>query len=121
MNFEPVLFRQPHRLPWTHERLVHEHAIALGHAIDRSTKASYNSGTNSYLTFCHLHQWPGDPTPESLSFFTVYMCHYINPKSVDNYLLGICNNFESYFHNVCAACNSTLVSQTLTGCKWLYK
>ena len=53
MIFEPVLSRQPVRQPWTHERLVRERAIALGHAIDRSTKSSYNSGTNSYLTFCH--------------------------------------------------------------------
>jgi hypothetical protein len=34
MNFEPVLSRQPIQQPWTHERLVHERAIALGHAID---------------------------------------------------------------------------------------
>jgi hypothetical protein len=120
MNFEPVLSRQPARQPWTHERLVRERAIALGHAIDRSTKSSYNSGTNSYLTFCHLHHRAIDPTPETLSFFTVFMCHHINPKSVDNYLSGVCNNLEGYFPNVRAARNSALVSRTLLGCKRLY-
>jgi hypothetical protein len=48
------------------------------------------------------------------------MCHHINPKSVDNYLSGICNNLEGYFPNVRAARNSALVSRTLTGCKRLY-
>jgi hypothetical protein len=120
MNFEPILSRQPTRQPWTHERLVRERAIALGHAIDRSTKSSYNSATNSYLTFCHLHHRPVDPTPETLSFFTVFMCHHINPKSVDNYLSGICNNLENYFPNIRSARNSPLVSRTLAGCKRLY-
>lgn len=120
MNYEPTASRQPTRQPWTHERLVRERAIALGHAIDRSTKSSYNSGTNSYLAFCHLHHRPLHPTPETLSFFTVFMCHHINPKSVDNYLSGICNNLESFFPDVRAARNSPLVSRTLAGCKRLY-
>jgi hypothetical protein len=115
MNFEPVLSRQPVRQPWTHER-----AIALGHAIDCSTKSSYTSGTNSYLIFCHLHHRTIDPTLKTLSFFTVFMCHHINPKSVDNYLSGVCNNLESYFPNIRSAQNSPLVSCTLAGCKRLY-
>jgi hypothetical protein len=120
MNYEPTASQQPTWQPWTHERLVRERAIALGHAIDRSTKSSYNSGTNSYLAFCHLHHRPVDPTPETLSFFTVFMCHHINPKSVDNYLSGVCNNLESFFPDVRAARNSMLVSCTLAGCKHLY-
>jgi hypothetical protein len=120
MNFKLALSRQPVWLPWTHEHLVHKHAIALGHAIDRSTKSSYNSDTNSYLTFCHLRHQPIDPTPETLSFFTVFMCHHINPKSVDNYLSGVCNNLEGYFPHVHASRNSALISRTLAGCKQLY-
>jgi hypothetical protein len=120
MNFELALSRQPVWPPWTHEHLVRERAIALGHAIDHSTKLSYNSGTNSYLTFCHLHHRPIDPTPETLSFFTVFMCHHINPKSVDNYLSGVCNNLEGYFPHICASRNSALISCTLAGCKRLY-
>jgi hypothetical protein len=113
MNFEPTVTRQPPSKPWWHERLVRERAIALGHAINRSTKASYNSATNSYLTFCHLHCRPIDPTPETLSFFTVFMSHHINPKSVDNYLSGICNNLEGFFPDIRKYRASPLVSKTL--------
>jgi hypothetical protein len=50
----------------------------------------------------------------------VFMSHHINPKSVDNYLSGICNNLEGYFLNVHSTCNSSLVARTLAGCKRLY-
>jgi hypothetical protein len=120
INFEPTVSWQPPHQPWTHECLVRERAITLGHAIDCSTKSTYNSATNSYLTFCHLHQRPIDPTPETLSFFTVFMCHHINPKSIDNYLSGICNNLEGYFPNIQSTHNSPLVSQTLASCNCLF-
>jgi hypothetical protein len=116
MNFEPILSWQP----WTNKRLIHKCAIALGLTIDRSTKLTYNSGTNSYLTFCHLHNRLIDPTPETLSFFTVFISHHINPKLVDNYLSDICNNLEGFFLNICATRNSPLVSHTLASCKWLH-
>ena len=48
------------------------------------------------------------------------MCHHINPKSVDNYLSGVCSNLEGYFPHVRASRNSALVSRTLAGCKRLY-
>jgi hypothetical protein len=48
------------------------------------------------------------------------MSHHINPKSVNNYLSGICNNLEGFFPNICSACNSPLVSRTLAGCKHLF-
>ena len=57
---------------------------------------------NSYLMFCNLHNLPIDPTPDTLSFFTVFMSHHIHPKSVDNYLSGICNNLEGLFPDICA-------------------
>jgi hypothetical protein len=120
MIYEPIRSRQPIRTPWTLERLVHAQAVTLTHAVSRSTKLSYNSATNSYLAFCHMHHCPIDPTPDTLSFFAVYMCHHINPKSVDNYLSGICNNLEAFFPDVCHARNSPLVSKTLAGCKRLH-
>ena len=95
MNFEPVLSRQPIRQPWMHKRLVRVHAIAFGHAIDRSTKSSYDSATNSYLAFCNLHHRPVDPTPETLSFFTVFMCHHINPsRDVNVFMVDLHNTNE---------------------------
>jgi len=109
--------RQPHREVWTQERLVHECAIALGQAVDNSTWKNYGSALNSYLNFVKMHNYPLDPTPDTLSLFTVYMCHHIKPDSVGTYLSGICHQLEPYFPDVRLSCNSALVHRTLQGCK----
>ncbi|GLB44965.1 hypothetical protein LshimejAT787_1900430 [Lyophyllum shimeji] len=66
-----------------------------------------------------MHHFPLKPTPDTLSFFVVYMCHHINPRSVANYLSGICNQLEPYFPDVRAVRKSPLVSKTLAGCQRL--
>ncbi|KAJ3969354.1 hypothetical protein EV361DRAFT_972395 [Lentinula raphanica] len=66
-----------------------------------------------------MHDMPLDPTPDTLSFYVVYMSHHIEPRSVDSYLSGICNQLEPYFPNVRVARKSDLVSRTLKGCKRL--
>ncbi|TDL18426.1 hypothetical protein BD410DRAFT_880461 [Rickenella mellea] len=111
--------RQPHRVAWTLERLVQERAIALGSAVSDSTFQTYSSALQSYLTFCKLHDFPIHPTLDTFSFFTVFMCHHIEPRSVGSYLSGICNQLEPYFPEVRKIRNSRLVSQTLAGCKRL--
>ncbi|KAI0737012.1 hypothetical protein BC629DRAFT_1265215, partial [Irpex lacteus] len=63
------------------------------------------------------HQFPIEPTPDTLSFYTVYMCHHIKPASVDSYLSGICNQLEPFFPQVRSARKSPLVARTLAGCK----
>jgi hypothetical protein len=108
--------RQPVRDIWSRERLVHERAVALGNVIDKSTLSNYSSALNSYLNFVKLHDLPVDPSPETLSFFTVYMCHHINPRSVNTYLSGISQQLETHFPAVKEARNSTLVRRTLQGC-----
>ena len=108
--------RQPVRDVWTRERLIHERAVALGNVIDKSTLSNYSSALNSYLNFVKLHDFPVEPTPETLSFFTVYMSHHINPRSVNTYLSGISQQLETHFPAVKAARNSTLVRRTLQGC-----
>ncbi|KAJ7852704.1 hypothetical protein B0H13DRAFT_2581610 [Mycena leptocephala] len=50
--------RQPHRLPWTLDRLVHQRAIALGLSLDPNSNTTYTSATNSYLTFVKMHGFP---------------------------------------------------------------
>ena len=112
----PTKARQPLRAPWSHERLVHERAIALGHAIDRSTIKSYSSALNSYLEFVKNHGYPVEPTPDTLSLFTVYMSHHISPRSVNNYLSGIVHQLEPHVPDVRAARTSRLVQRTLRGC-----
>lgn len=111
--------RQPVRLPWTKERLLHERAIALGHALDASTKLAYSSALNSYLNFIHLHNFALEPTADTLSLYATYMCHQIEPRSVDSYLSGICSELEAFFPTVRAARASLIVSRTMKGFKRL--
>lgn len=119
MNIPPLSSRQPHRAAWTLERLRYERMVALGSAIDRSSAITYTSALQSYLTFCHLHSFSIEPTPDTLSFFTVYMSHHIKPPSVDSYLSGICNQLEPFYPDVREARRHRLVSRTLRGCKKL--
>lgn len=112
--------RQPVREPWSLERLVHERAIALGHALDKSTRASYSSALNSYLTFCKIHNFPIEPTPDTLSFFVTFMCRHIEPRSVNSYLSGVCSGLEPWFPDVRRVRSSPLVSRTLQGSMRLY-
>jgi hypothetical protein len=114
-----IVSKQRQRLAWTRERLQRERALAMGLAIDTSTWKSYGSALNSYLTFVRMHDFPVEPTPDTLSFFTVYMCHHIKPSSVDNYLSGICQQLEPYFPSVREARKSMVCKRTLTGCKRL--
>ncbi|KIP09229.1 hypothetical protein PHLGIDRAFT_67814, partial [Phlebiopsis gigantea 11061_1 CR5-6] len=109
--------RQPTREPWALERLIHARAVALGHAIDRSTSISYTSHLQSYLSFCKIHAFPIDPTPDTLSFYVVYMSHHIKPSSVETYLSGICHQLERLFPDVRAARRHPLVVRSLAGCK----
>ena len=95
----------------------HERAIALGHAIDNTTWKNYSSALNSYLDFVKNHHIPVDPTPDTLSFYTVYLSHYIKPASVDTYLSGICQQLEPLFPNVRTNRKTPLVRRTLDGCK----
>ena len=49
-----------------------------------------------------------EPNEENLSFFTVYMCHHINPRSVINYLLW---DLYATF-SPCFVTHSTAIIQT---------
>jgi hypothetical protein len=74
--------RRPPRVAWSRDRLQHERAIAHGFALEPASVASYSSALQSYITFFQLHSFPIEPSPDTLSFYVVYMCHYIKPKSV---------------------------------------
>src|ERR1700729_2661172 len=107
--------RQPVRQPWPMDRLIHERSILLGMAIDNSTANTYTSATNSYLTFCKLHGIPIEPTSETLSYYVTFQSSHINPKSVESYLSGICNNLEPFFPEIRLNRASALVKRTLKG------
>ena len=115
----PSSSRQPVRDAWTREHLVRERAIVIASAIDPGSASSYSSALNSYINFCSLHDFPIEPTPDTLSFFAVFMCHHIKPKSVDSYLSGICHQLEPFFPNVRVHRHHRLVVKTIQGCKKL--
>jgi hypothetical protein len=75
MIFElsPGSCQPPGRKAWTTAKLVHERAIALGYAIDKSTNLTYTSALNSYINFCTLHAFPLEPTNDTMSFFVIYV------------------------------------------------
>ncbi|THU80024.1 hypothetical protein K435DRAFT_696567, partial [Dendrothele bispora CBS 962.96] len=116
--------RQPPRKPWSLERLKFERSIAVGAAIDTSTHSSYTSALNSYVYFCDVHKFPYKPTPDIFSFYIVWLCNNdvqrVDPKSVEKYLSGICNQLEDFYDDVRAIRNHRLVRKTLRGCRRLY-
>ena len=114
MEISP-LARQPVREAWPLERLIFERSLSLGFALHPNTTRAYSSHLNSYLTFCQLHHFPVDPTPDTLSFYVVFMAHHIQPRSIDNYLSGIVSQLEPHYPSVRAARNSDLVRRTMRG------
>ena len=117
MNRPSLPSRQRLREAWTPERLTFERSIALGFALESSTTTTYDSHLNSYLNFCRLHKREIDPTPDTLSFFVVWLSHHIEPRSVDSYLSGIVSKLELYYPHARANRRSQLVARTLKGCK----
>ena len=120
MTSFPVLPRQPLCAPWTRDRLVHVYAFALGCAIEPRTASSYSSALQSYLAFCKSHDFPIDPTPDTLSFYIVFMCHHIKPNSIKSYLSGICNQLEPFFPGMHDSRRTRLIIHTLQGCKKMH-
>ncbi|VDC02999.1 unnamed protein product [Peniophora sp. CBMAI 1063] len=52
--------------------------------------------------------------------YVAYECHYVQPKSVESYLSGICNQLEMCHPEVHALRRHPLVTRTLAGCKKLF-
>ncbi|KAJ8581131.1 hypothetical protein M405DRAFT_752267 [Rhizopogon salebrosus TDB-379] len=117
MNPPTTPARQRIREAWSLERLTFERSVALGFALESTTMTAYDSHLNSYLNFCRLHNRPIDPTPDTLSFFVVWLSHHIEPRSVDSYLSGIVSKLEAYYPGARDAQHSRLVARTLRGCK----
>ena len=88
----------------------------LGHTIDPSTLHNYSSALNSYLAFVWVHNFPVEPTEDTLSFFVVYMSQQINSRSVSTYLSGICQQLEPFFPMVRMMRKSKLVQKMIQDC-----
>lgn len=108
--------RHPKWDAWMMDHLINEHSITLGYSLDTSSFGTYTSALNSYLTFCNLHNLPVDPTPDTLSLYTVFLSTHIKPDSVNSYLSAICWQLEPFFTEICRNRNSMLVSRMMMGC-----
>ena len=67
-----------------------------------------------------MHLFPVDPTPDTLSFYAVYLAHYIKLDFVSSYLSGICDQLEPVFPEVQASRHHWLVKKTLAGCQKMF-
>lgn len=112
--------RRSLRETWSRDHLLRERAIVVACAIEPSSASSYSSAVKCYFDFCSAHSFPIEPTPDTLSFFAVYMAHYIKPKSVLSYLSGICNQLEPFFPEVRTHRQHWLVTKTLAGCRKMF-
>jgi len=94
MFLTPTKFRQPHWVAWSHKHFFCECAITLSHTLDNSTKTTYSSHLQSYLTFCKLHDFVLKPTANTLSFYIMFMSPHIKLNSVSQYLSGIISSLS---------------------------
>lgn len=98
--------------------LAHERAVALSNPVDltHSTQQSYGSALNSWIAFTKMHHFPFEPSIDSLSFFIVYMSHYISARTVNSYLSGLVQQLEPDFPNIRDIRSDPLVSKVMKGC-----
>lgn len=104
---------------WSKERLQLERAMALGVEMESSMPAAATH-IESYFTFCDAHNLSIDPTPDTLSFYIVYMSAEMAPRTVRTYLSGVIYALEPYYPDAKRNRSSILVSLTLEGCIKMY-
>ena len=102
-----LMSRQPSRVSWALDWLNHKCPILLGLLVDATTAITYSSATNSYLTFCKLHNLSIDLTPNTLSYYITFQFHFISPISVDSY------SGHQNLYNVLHFCKDILRSQKI--------
>ena len=95
--------RRKTRQPWSRDQLLRYHTYALSNSLAPATHSAYSSALRSYLDFCSDHNFPIDPTPDTLSFYIVYMSYHIKPSSVASYLSGLQSELLVYFPHFKAA------------------
>ncbi|KAF9042454.1 hypothetical protein BJ165DRAFT_1349733 [Panaeolus papilionaceus] len=108
------------RKAWSEEQFNERRAQALGSKIDHSTWKSYTSGFRCWKAFVELHNYPLRPTPLTMSNFILYMSEFIKPSSVSSYLTAIIHFLRPRYPDVCEVRQSSLVNNTLHGCKRLH-
>jgi len=112
--------RQPARTAWSNERLLPERSLAWVTLLNTLCLSPTHPTFNHISRSAKLHDRPIIPTINTLSFYVVFMCHHINPKSVTAYLSGICNSLEPHFPDVRKIRLDPLVVRMLAGMKKLH-
>jgi hypothetical protein len=97
------------------QMLLRERAMTMTRALETSTRHTYSSALNSWIAFVNMHHFDIEPTPDTMSFFVVYMSRHISPRSVKSYLAGIVQILEPDFPNVREVRQSRLVTRSLKG------
>ena len=113
---KPIASNQPVRQHWMLTELAQAHVMALANSVDLSTQQSYGSALNSWLAFVTLHEFPFEPTLETLSYFIVYMSHHINPHSVKCYLSSLVQQLEPDYPTIWDLQNSRHIAKVMRGC-----
>ena len=113
---KPDASNQPNRQRWTLTKLAQAHATALSNSVDLSTQQSYGLALNSWLAFVNLHEFPFEPTLETLSYFIVYMSHHINPQSVKCYLSDLVQQLEPNYPTIRDLRNSRHITKVMCSC-----
>jgi len=108
------------RTRWSLEELRKQRALLLGFALAPSSRLAYSTALRSYHQFCELHNFPEDPTPETLSLYISWQSTYIEPRTIGSYLSGIASQLESVYPHVRVSRNHPLVVRALKGAKRLY-
>ena len=108
------------RTTWSLEEVCLQQSKFISNSLDSATKSTYNSGLQSYLTFCNIHKLDPDPTADMLSLFVAYMAKQNGPsgklistRTITSYLSGVAHLLEPYFPNVREARKNLLVVKTL--------
>ena len=107
--------RRKPEVPWLTEALVSWCSYYITSSLVPSSRLAYTSALQSYHRFCHAHQFPPEPTADTLSFFLTYQGHSLRPQTLSSYLSGICNQLEIVYPQVRTLQQSLIVKRTLTG------
>ncbi|KAF5310079.1 hypothetical protein D9619_010333 [Psilocybe cf. subviscida] len=116
MSFSLSKNQPPEVDPWAAENMRFDRLLAIGKPIQRKTAEEYGPALDSYLDFAIKHHMLIEPNPDLLSFYVVYMNHYIGPALTDKYLTEAVDQLQPYFPDVRKTRRHQVVSRTLVGC-----
>lgn len=107
--------RPSHDSPWTRDQLESWRSFYVNSSLAPSSRLSYSSAVRSYHRFCQDHQFPPEPSVDSLSFYLAYRSHSVCPQTLSTYLSAICNQLELEYPFIRELRQHPLVKHTVLG------